>query len=212
MVGSIIPSAVEGVLDHPIYRNPMSATKMTLRAIAKTRRVYLRGYITEASAQRLIGEIDKLAEESDKPIRLDINSTGGAIESAFRIYAAIKRSRAPVYGVVSKAHSGALYVLQACTLRIGKPKSKYGLHYNFVRISVLIEPYIDTNEIKRYIDEAIKPRVQRQWLKIRHILLPRMIERGKSEEDLKRLLVPRENRFTAKEALEWGFIDEIVRI
>jgi ATP-dependent protease ClpP protease subunit len=190
----------------------MPTTKETLRLIAKTRRVYLRGQITEASALRLITEIGNLAQESEKPIRLDINSTGGSLEAAFKIYTAIKRSRAPLYGVVTKAHSGALYVLQACTRRIGKAKSKYGLHYNSIRVPIIIEPYTDTSDLKKYIDEKIKPRMQRQWLKISHVLLPRLMEKGKTEEDLKKLLLPREYRFSAKEALEWGFIDEIVRI
>lgn len=80
----------------------------------------------EKTSEKLITEKIKSAREN---IVLIINSGGGSIESAFRIFEVIRNSRYPVMGIVNgKAASSAIYILEACVQRIAFLHSKIEFH------------------------------------------------------------------------------------
>ncbi len=81
--------------------------------------------IDKESAEVLIEKIKNAVEN----IVLNIDSVGGSVIWAFKIFEEIRKSKYPITGVVNgKAGSSAVYVLQACEKRIAFSHSKIHLH------------------------------------------------------------------------------------
>jgi ATP-dependent protease ClpP protease subunit len=191
----------------------MTTSPVLVRSVPAHRKLWLRGKLTEKRAKLLIAALRKLNRSSHDPIILMINSRGGSFEWAHRIVKTIESSSAPVYALITKAYSAAFIVALSCTRRLGRTKSLYNAHYNRLNLSfVAATPYMDTESLKKFLDETFEPFLRKQWMDspFRQIVLRRVRSVGKTEQQLNELM-QRDRILDAKEALEWGFIDEIVR-
>ena len=99
--------------------------------LLRTRSLLLTGEINKEMADKLIKDLLVLEAESQEPVKLDINSPGGDVDSGFAIYDMIRFVSCPVtiigMGLVASA---AALVLLAVPLerRIGLPNSSYLIH------------------------------------------------------------------------------------
>lgn len=186
-----------------------------LREVSKRRKVYLRGEkLTERRAKKVISKIRSLSR-TGKPIGLWIDHSGGSTKWAIEICKAIKDCPAPVYAYVTRAHSSALMILQACDLRIGRPKSKYVVHFPGFYL-FLVRPYEDKNKVARMVRElyeTMEPglREHPHFKAYFSALYEKASPRGKSKEEVIKLLLSKKT-LSAEEALEWGFIEEVVKL
>jgi ATP-dependent protease ClpP protease subunit len=186
---------------------------MILRSIPSERRICMRGKITQKRCNQLITKINELSKVSGAPIRMDINSEGtrGGMDSALRLHSSISKCRAPIYGLVSKAWSGAFVVLQACRFRVGRPTSTFWIHFNRKPILLYVWAYQNPDTLAkqaREIAETLQPALQAEWSAVEVILKHRLKMTGRSEEELSTLL-HQDKLLGAEMALEWGFIDGI---
>lgn len=189
----------------------MATNLVLLRSIPERRRLWLRGKITEKRARQFISKLKSLSR-SGKPVLLRINSRGGNHGWALKIARAIQESPAPVWAYVTEASSGAFIILQACSLRLGSPKSKYNIHYVSRRLDFIkVTPGMDTEALKKFLDEQYEPFVRKEWEPAHALLLARVRKAGKTEDDLKQLLLE-DKLFDAKKAIEWNFIDDIANL
>jgi len=185
-----------------------------LHSVSRRRKLQLRGQITAHKVHFLAGRITALAQRSPRPIRLNIHSVGGDYRLALELYDVIKSSRAPVFGVVSKAYSGALLVLSACSLRIGRVGSRYVAEPAWHELHVRVNPYTDTKLLsivtEEHVSRTIQPYVREMWQRAHDILLAKVISAGRTEEELHQLLGSEPRALTETEALRWGFIDVVM--
>jgi ATP-dependent protease ClpP protease subunit len=189
----------------------MTANHMLLRSIPERRKLWLRGKVTEKRAQKLIADLKRL-NRGRSPILLMVSSRGGSLQWSLELYKAIQASRVPVYALISKAYSGAAIAVQACTMRFGRKKSLYNIHYNYGSLTKLrLTPRTDTEALKVFLDEKYLPFLREMWNPANEVLTKTVQKTGKTSDELERLL--REDRImSAEEALSWGLIDEVVRI
>lgn len=81
---------------------------------AKSRTVFLIGDITEQSAANAISRLVMLSQMDSKPIRLVINTYGGALDESLAIYDTMKQLRAPVRTIgIGKIMSAGVLLLAA---------------------------------------------------------------------------------------------------
>ena len=100
-------------------------------SLFKSRTVLLFGEINDKVARTITAQLLALASESDKPIRLVINSPGGHVESGDTIFDIIRFIRAPVIviGTGWVASAGALiYVAAKKENRYALPNTRFMLH------------------------------------------------------------------------------------
>src|SRR3990167_3003003 len=111
-----VPRQYEDEEDAPLYSMGMLMSDYEQR----TRRIYLTGLINEGMNDVPI-LIDKLAEASDKPITLVINSPGGLVNTGLAIANAMWRAQASgvkFYAAVrGSAMSMVFTILQLCDCR-----------------------------------------------------------------------------------------------
>ena len=109
---------------------PMSAGPVQ-NALFKSRTVLVFGEIDMRLAERVTAQLSALASESDKPIRMIINSPGGHVESGDTVHDMIKFCGAPVtvIGTGWVASSGAHIFLGAeKENRFCLPNTRFLLH------------------------------------------------------------------------------------
>jgi ATP-dependent Clp protease protease subunit len=109
---------------------PMSAGPVQ-NALFKSRTVLIFGEIDMRLAERVTAQITAFASESDKPIRVIINSPGGHVESGDTVHDMIRFCGAPVkvIGTGWVASAGALiYVSVPKERRICLPNTRFLLH------------------------------------------------------------------------------------
>ena len=100
----------EGVPTGGLYTDPESASEV------KDRSVYLMGEINEQSAAVVTSKLAGLAQVSERPIRLVINTYGGSIDESLAIYDTMKLIRAPVHTIgIGKIMSAGVLLLAAGT-------------------------------------------------------------------------------------------------
>lgn len=194
----------------------MTTNLVLLRSIPKRRKVHLRGgKLTGVKARKLISKIRSLSR-TQKPIGLWIDSDGGSGKWAVELHEAIRSCGVPVYAYVTRANSAALVVLQACSLRVGKKHSKYNVHMPSFSHFFTVYPHMDIEkwiENAREVLETLEPALREEPTvkKVFSILYQRARRKGKSKEELIELMLANRT-LSAEEALEWGFIDEIMGI
>ncbi len=183
-----------------------------LRSVPKSRRIYLRGFIKEKSADKFIDNFNELAR-SPKPIRLVVYSPGGETDAAICIYNAVKQARGPVFGVVGKkASSGALMILQACTVRLARVNASFNIHPNFYAVHVKIWAGMNREErVQQFRDtmEIYEPALMDEWIDSVYPIYKRIEEKGKSQEEFMKF-ISKDPVLSPKKALEWGLIDDII--
>ena len=109
---------------------PMTAGPVQ-NALFKSRTVLVFGEIDMRLAERVTAQLSALASESDKPIRMIINSPGGHVESGDTVHDMIKFCGAPVtvIGTGWVASSGAHIFLGAeKENRLCLPNTRFLLH------------------------------------------------------------------------------------
>ena len=109
---------------------PMSAGPVQ-NALFKSRTVLVFGEIDMRLAERVTAQLSALASESDKPIRMIINSPGGHVESGDTVHDMIKFCGAPVtvIGTGWVASSGAhIFLGAAKENRLCLPNTRFLLH------------------------------------------------------------------------------------
>jgi ATP-dependent Clp protease, protease subunit len=97
----------------------------------KSRTVLLFGEINDKVARAITAQLVALAADSDKPIRLFINSPGGHVESGDTIFDIIRFVRAPIQmvGTGWVASAGALIFIAAKKAnRFCLPNTRFMLH------------------------------------------------------------------------------------
>ena len=99
--------------------------------LLKTRSLFLSGEVNKDSADRLIKDLIVLESESNDPVRIFINSPGGAVDAGFAIYDMIRFVSCPVtmvgMGLVASAAALILLAVPA-ERRVGLPNSSYLIH------------------------------------------------------------------------------------
>lgn len=109
---------------------PMTAGPVQ-NALFKSRTVLVFGEIDMRLAERVTAQLTALAAESDKPIRMIINSPGGHVESGDTIHDMIQFSPAPVtvIGTGWVASAGAhIYLGAPKENRLCLPNTRFLLH------------------------------------------------------------------------------------
>ncbi len=105
--------------------NPIDAN------LFKSRTVLLFGEINDKVARAITAQLIALSSDSDKPIRMFINSPGGHVESGDTIFDIIRFVRAPVQvvGTGWVASAGALiYIAAKKENRFCLPNTRFMLH------------------------------------------------------------------------------------
>lgn len=162
-----------------------------------TRELYLYGEINTKSSFRLIRQLSGLAQLSNEPIALWINSPGGSVIDSFAIIDAIKGIKCPVYTIISGfACSGAGLISLAGDKRVITEYSRWMAH------NMACGGYDDADKFFTRTDEYHKPLHKQIFQFYRdHTKL--------TEADLEKARY-KELWLTPKEAEEKGVVDGVV--
>ena len=145
----------------------------------------------------LIWNILDAGKFEKEPIKIYIDSYGGSIIDAFEVIDAIKASKIPVYTIVTgAAYSSGLFIALAGDKRMAYEHTSFLLHEGSIGSGMQ-----DAHKFKKYAEFY---NTQLQQLKD-YIIKNSNI----TEEDYDRMSKD-DNWFTAQQALELGFIDEII--
>lgn len=138
-----------------------------------------------------------LGNESKLPIELIIDCDGGSLRVASFIEDAIRFCDAPVHGIVTgAAFSAAFHILQACDRRLAYPKSTLMFHSS--RINNLPVNHPDFDEICQS-SKVKNEKYYSLFASLSNQPITTIREWSRLEKE-----------FTAQEALELNFIDEIL--
>lgn len=181
---------------------------------AKKRRFYLTGEIhvyedASDTSKDYYGSVDFIIKEIIKincedmgrkecaPILIFIDSCGGDVSAGFSLIDTIEASRTPVYTInMGRWESAGFYIGIAGDKRYSFKSSRFLLHEGTLGVEYSVGKVEDTVDFFRKFDREITRK---------HILA----HSNFSEEDFdKRIRL--ENYFLAEQALEYGFIDEII--
>lgn len=144
--------------------------------------------------------LNYLSSLSHKPIDIELTSLGGSVHDGLGIYDKIRSIRAKGVkvniNVVGYAMSMAVPILQAATLRSAGRNATFLLH----EVSYSMR---GTHSMNKDIIEA----TERLSQQVNGILAERALI---SVDELVKLSARKDFTFSAKEALEFGLIDEII--
>lgn len=132
-----------------------------------------------------------------EPIKIYIDSWGGSVIDGFEIVDAIKTSKTPVYTYVTgAAYSCGLIVAMAGHKRFAYPHSSFLMHEGSIGSDIQ-----DAHKFKKYAEFY---NVQLEQMK------KFVLENTKITSEEYDKISKDDNWYTAEQALEKGFIDEIV--
>ena len=135
--------------------------------------------------------------EKREPIKIYIDSWGGSIIDGFEIIDAIKSSKTPVYTYVTgAAYSCGLLVAISGKRRIAYPHSSFLFHEGSIGSEIQ-----DAHKFKKYAEFY-----NTQLKQMKDFIL----ENTNIKEEEYEQINKDDNWYTAKEALEKGFIDEVI--
>ena len=177
---------------------PMTAGPVQ-NALYKSRTVLIFGEIDMRLAERVTAQITALASESDKPIRIIINSPGGHVESGDTVHDMIKFCGVPVkvIGTGWVASSGAHIFLGAKKEnRLCLPNTRFLLHQPAGGMRG------QASDIQIEAEEIIKMRER----------VNRIIAR-ETGQTLERIDKDTTRNFwmSAEQAVEYGIVSKIIR-
>lgn len=169
-----------------------------------TRSVFLRGEIDEDSSLLLISQLRMLDHEDagGEPIFLFIDCIGGETGAGFAIIDTIREViHSPVVGViVGSCSSMAVAVLCACDYRMISSNSTVLVHEGTLGTQGHVSKVQDKLKFMEYDEQCYWNQLQR--------IMP--VE--KYEEIKRRAMKEREEVYlTAKQALEYGLVNEVLR-
>lgn len=138
-----------------------------------------------------------LAVEERRPIRLYINSPGGVVTEGLALISTIELSKTPIYTInVGQWSSMAFLIGIAGHKRFSLPKVSFLMHDGSIFL------YGTANKVKDRIE--FENRIGSEIVK------PFVLEHSKMTEEEYDKLDRKEFYMTAKDALKYGFIDEII--
>lgn len=135
--------------------------------------------------------------EEREPIRLYINSPGGDVTEGFALISAIELSQTPVYTInMGQWSSMAFLVGIAGHKRFSLPRASFLMHDGSIFL------YGSTNKVKDRV--VFENRVEEEMVK------PFVLAHSKMTEEAYDKLDRKEFYMLADDALEFGFIDEVI--
>jgi len=165
------------------------------------RRVYLFGDICNERAEKFIAQLHDLFEEGGDPITIFINSSGGSVTDALAIYDVLQNAPCDIYTVgLGKVHSAAVTVMLAA------PRERRSSYPNTEFMSHDISWKSDGPRA------FLKDRVD-QLERTVHQLVTVYTRDTNLTADQARLIFftdLADHYFTAREALETGFVSRII--
>lgn len=171
----------------------------------KNGRLYLLDCITTFSVAELIQEADVAVRLGNKKLTLQILSPGGEVYASFAMYDYFRsisnkgvKTTAVVLGYAASA--AAAIALQAADVRTCYPSTRFLLHEIRRWSFGGVEKTSDLKDETREFDALNKM--------ITDILIKRC---GKTEKEISDLTERKEIWLSAKEALDWGLIDKIIK-
>lgn len=178
--------------------------KIYTNSIGKVNKIQLFdniGSYTDPSSQEVIqgftlAKLDSILMNSDTSILIEIKSNGGDVFEAFAIYDRLRSYPAKIQVdiVGTTASAGTIIASAGDRIRITE-NSKYLVHNARTRTEGTKEDMLESYEAMKSIDEQIA----RTYVK----------RTGRDIEDLQSLMI-KDRLLTAQEALQWGFVDEII--
>ena len=159
----------------------------------------IKSNVTGSKIYQMIMAYNLLDEDKDEvePIKIYSDSWGGSLIDGFEIIDAIKTSRIPVYTYVTgAAYSCGLLVAIAGDKRMAYPHSSFLLHEGSVGSEIQ-----DAHKFKKYAEFY---NVQLKQMK------DFILENTHITEEEYNQISKDDNWYTAAEALEKGFIDEVI--
>ena len=168
--------------------------------LLKERIVFLNGPVHDGVAHSLTAQLILLESDSgSKPIHFYINSPGGVVSSGMAIYDTMQYIKSPVYTyVMGQACSMGSLLAQA-----GEPGKRFMLpHARHMIHQPSGGASGQATDIAIHAEEIIKLKKELTEIYVKHN------SKEKTFEDFERDM-ERDKFMTAKEALEYGLIDEI---
>ncbi len=171
-----------------------------IQSLNSTEDYYSNTSMTAAVMEYII-EINRMDDgvepEKRDPIRLYINSPGGEPAEGFALISVMELSKTPIYTInVGECSSMAFLVSIAGHKRFSLPYSTFLMHDGSIFVCGT------TNKVKDQI--SFEDRFGREVIK------PFVLKHGKMPEEKYDSVNSDEFYMTANDALEYGFIDEIV--
>ncbi|MCY1151133.1 MAG: ATP-dependent Clp protease proteolytic subunit [Sphaerochaetaceae bacterium] len=167
--------------------------------LLKTRSIMLSGEINKESAEKIISQLLVLeADDSEKDIKIFINSPGGDVDAGYAIYDMVRFITPKVImigaGLVASAASLVLLAVPA-ERRVGLPNSTYLIHQpmsGMKGVATAIEIYSkQIDRLRNKLDKVIADATNKS------------IEEVKKDTE-------RDHWLFSDEALEYGLISKIV--
>lgn len=140
---------------------------------------------------------NELANVQGGQVQIDIKSTGGDVFEAFAIYDAIRAIKARVtVRIIGASASAATIIAAAGDKVLITENSRYLVHEAQTFVQGSKDQLADSLELLESIDNQILDIYVKRTGKDRNVLAE---------------LMKKEKYMTAQEALEWGFVDEIIK-
>jgi ATP-dependent protease ClpP protease subunit len=171
---------------------------------SEKREIYLLDEIDSKKQVLICGAIETLNHlNAALPIVLVIDSFGGQRDTLSAFVSTIIQSSAPIYAVVTgKAFSLAFDILQFCKKRQAAQNAEFMFHapaYDVPPGSDYLLTFLDVNVAGRL-----------EFDELHRFVLEIIAHRGQVSIESVRSWSKEEKIFTAAEALELGFIDEVI--
>ena len=163
-------------------------------------RIIIVGEINAESAMSIIIELLALSQESDEDITMYINSPGGSVTDGLAIYDTMNLIKPRVFTIcVGLAASMGAFLLSS-----GTKGCRYALPHSEIMIH---QPLGGVNFTQQSNMQIYAERLAESRATIESILAQNT---GKTVEQVHKDC-DRDNYLSAEEALEYGFIDEIIK-
>jgi ATP-dependent Clp protease, protease subunit len=165
------------------------------------RKVYLFGEINNERAEKFIAQLHELFEESGEPVTIYINSCGGSVTDALAIYDVLRAAPCAIHIVgLGKVHSSAITILLAAdrARRASYPNTEFMSH--------------DISWKSDGPRAFLKDRVDQLERTVKQLLRVYTRDTDVSEAQARQLFFTdmADHYFNPEEALELGFISEII--
>jgi ATP-dependent Clp protease protease subunit len=165
------------------------------------RKVYLFGEINNERAEKFIAQLHELFEQSSDAVMIYINSCGGSVTDALAIYDVLRAAPCEVHLIgLGKVHSSALTILLAANKenRASYPNTEFMSH--------------DISWKSDGPRAFLKDRVDQLERTVKQLLRIYTRDTNMSQEQARQMFFTdmADHYFSADEALEMGFIAEVI--